>query len=224
MTRSPAPRRGASEGRTQEGGRRQAGGQDPRGAVPRSQQPELRTPRLLLRPFCPEDAPAVRHLAGAREVALNTLNVPHPYGEGAAESWIAGHREAWARGTEAVFAITRAGDGELVGAMGLRLQPEHAAAELGYWIGVPFWGNGYATEAARAVLAYGFGPLGLQRIYAHHFARNPASGRVLEKIGMREEGVLRQHVVKWGERQDLRCFGILRSEHAVAGRGAEGVG
>jgi RimJ/RimL family protein N-acetyltransferase len=83
---------------------------------------------------------------------------------------------------------------------------------LGYWIGVPYWGNGYATEAGRAVLDHGFGELGLNRVYAHCFARNPASRRVLEKLGMRHEGTRRRHTLKWGEYLDEEEFGILASD------------
>jgi [ribosomal protein S5]-alanine N-acetyltransferase len=76
-------------------------------------------------------------------------------------------------------------------------------------VGRPYWGRGYATEAAREVMRYGFGALGLARIFATAMSRNPASIRVLEKIGMREEGVLRGHVTKWGRREDLAVLGML---------------
>jgi RimJ/RimL family protein N-acetyltransferase len=83
---------------------------------------------------------------------------------------------------------------------------------MGYWIGKPFWNNGYCTEAARAVVEYGFGPLGLERIYANYLARNPASGRVLHKLGMTEEGHLRRHRRKFGRYEDLIVCGLLKSE------------
>ena len=92
------------------------------------------------------------------------------------------------------------------------MKPEHDHAELGYWIGVPYWGAGYATEGARAVMQFGFETLSLNRIFASHFSRNPASGRVLQKIGMRYEGTLRRHLKKWDEYIDLECYGVLRSE------------
>jgi ribosomal-protein-alanine N-acetyltransferase len=99
-----------------------------------------------------------------------------------------------------------------VGAVGLILAPAHDRAELGYWIGAPYWGRGYATEASRAVVRWGFEGLGLRRIHASHFPRNPASGRVLEKLGMRHEGTLRQHVKKWDEYLDLESYGLLADE------------
>lgn len=179
--------------------------------MPPLPQPGIRTQRLLLRPFRPEDAPAVQRFAGAREIADTTLNIPHPYTDGMAEEWIGTHAGAWERNEMATFAVTTTGDG-LVGAVSLRLRPEHRRAELGYWIGVPFWGRGYATEAARALVRFGFDTLDLNRIHATHFTRNPASGAVLRKIGMRHEGTLRQHVRKWNQAEDLALYAILRQE------------
>jgi RimJ/RimL family protein N-acetyltransferase len=165
----------------------------------------ITTRRLTLRPFTAADAPAVQRLAGAREVALNTLLIPHPYPDGAAESWIASH----GHGGELVFAID---DGQLVGAMGLIIDRLNDRAEIGYWIGVPFWGRGYATEAAAAVVRCGFEEHGVNRIFAQVFRRNPASARVLQKVGMRYEGTLRQHVKKWDEYVDVDSYAILRSD------------
>lgn len=172
-------------------------------------QPILGTARLILRPFRPGDAAEVRRLAGEREIAANTLTIPHPYPEGAAEEWIASHPPAHAAGKLAVFAITQRQDGLLVGAIGLDIAPADRRAELGYWVGIPWWNRGYATEAGHAVLEFGFGPLGLHRIMARHFLRNPSSGRVLQKLGMQREGVLRHHVLKWGTFEDLAVYSVL---------------
>lgn len=170
--------------------------------------PILRTARLTLRPFTIADAPVVQELASAHEVALNTLMIPHPYPEGAAEQWIAKHEEDFAQQRIHHFAID---DGRLVGAIGLVLKGD-AIAEIGYWIGVPYWGRGYASEAARAVVGYGFEQCGLRRVFACHFTRNAASGRVLQKTGMRYEGTLRHHLKKWDDYVDLAFYGILREE------------
>ncbi|HLJ73384.1 MAG TPA: GNAT family N-acetyltransferase [Thermoanaerobaculia bacterium] len=166
----------------------------------------LQTEHLLLRPFTLDDAAEVQRLAGAREVALNTLHIPHPYPDGAAEAWIAKQGE----GPEVVFAIDA--NGQLAGAIGLVVDRTHGRAELGYWIGVPFWGRGYASEAGRAMLHFGFEEHALNRIFAQVFKRNPASARVLQKIGMRYEGLLRQHLKKWDEYVDVECYGILRED------------
>jgi RimJ/RimL family protein N-acetyltransferase len=171
--------------------------------------PTLSTARLVLRPFRLEDAPEVQRLAGAREIAASTLTVPHPYPDGAAETWIGTHSAAWAERKSSTFAMTLKEDDTLVGAIGLMLTMEDRRAELGYWVGLPWWNCGYATEAGRALLDFGFGPLGLHRIMARHLARNPASGRVMEKLGMEREGVLRHHVLKWGVFEDLVVYAAL---------------
>ena len=176
------------------------------------ERPTLETVRLVLRPFTVADAPDVQRLAGEREVASTTLNIPHPYEAGMAEQWINTHHEVYKRGEGVSFAIVRRVDHVLIGAIGLRLQQSHARTELGYWIGIPFWRQGYCTEAAQAVVRYGFEVLGLHRIYATHITRNPASGRVMQKLGMTYEGCARQHVQKWGVFEDLAMYGILRSE------------
>jgi RimJ/RimL family protein N-acetyltransferase len=186
--------------------------------------PAITTPRLVLRPFRTGDAPAVAKLAGDRDVASTTASIPHPYPEGLAAEWIASHPARLTAGTEVILAVTlrkariagKAGaarDGRLIGAIGLIVERSGRKAEMGYWIGKPHWGKGYATEAARAVIAFGFDGLSLNRIFAHHMTRNPASGRVLEKAGMTFEGELRQHVLKWDRFEDVRIYGILRSEH-----------
>ncbi|MFB5188719.1 GNAT family N-acetyltransferase [Alicyclobacillus fastidiosus] len=79
--------------------------------------------------------------------------------------------------------------------------------------GKPFWGNGYATEAARRIVSYGFEELKLNRIWAAAFMRNPASSNVMKKVGMKQEGILKQHVVKWDHPEDLGYYGILRDDY-----------
>jgi RimJ/RimL family protein N-acetyltransferase len=107
---------------------------------------------------------------------------------------------------------------KLVGAVGLTITKRFSRAELGYWVGKPFWGKGFATEASRAVLKYGFEGLQLNKIYATHMTRNPASGKVMQKIGMDQEGLLKQHALKWDQYLDLAAYGILsttwRQQHA----------
>jgi len=175
--------------------------------------PTLRTARLTLRAFTVDDAPDVQRLAGEYEVALNTLLIPHPYPDGAAEQWIATHESDFAGNRVHHFALDASG--ALVGAMGLVMKGD-GLAEIGYWIGKPYWGQGYATEAAREVVRYGFEQCGLQRIFAAHFVRNPASGRVLQKLGMQHEGTLRRHQPKWGELIDIAFYGLLRQEWNAA--------
>lgn len=182
-----------------------------------SDQPDLTTARLVLRPFHPSDADVVTALAGERDVAFNTLNIPHPYERRHAEEWIAAHPGQLRRRESVTYAITLRENRAVIGAAGLILDQANETAELGYWIGSAWWGRGYASEAARALLGWGFAKLGLHRIHASHFPRNPASGAVLRKIGMRHEGRLREHILKWGEHLDLERYGILRTEFEAAG-------
>ncbi|AOU99131.1 GNAT family N-acetyltransferase [Acidihalobacter yilgarnensis] len=178
--------------------------------------PTLLTTRLLLRAFNHADAPDVQRLAGDRAIADTTLNVPHPYEVGMAEAWIAGHDAALKSGHLQNFAITLREGGTLIGAIGLTIEPRFERAELGYWIGRPYWGRGYCTEAGKAVLRHGFIERGLNRIHASHFVRNPASGRMLDKLGLQPEGMLRQHARRWEDYEDLILYGLLRQDWSAA--------
>jgi [ribosomal protein S5]-alanine N-acetyltransferase len=169
----------------------------------------LQTERLTLRTYALSDIPALLPLIGAREVAATTLRIPHPYTESDARDFIARTQEGLLSGSDLRLGIVVRESNTLCGGVGLRIEGDHRRAELGYWIGVPYWGNGYATEAASAVVKYGFETLRLYRIFASHFANNPASAKVLRKIGMRHEGCLRAHVLKWGEFLDLEMYGML---------------
>ena len=172
----------------------------------------LATERLVLRPFGLDDAAEVRRLAGDRAIADTTINIPHPYQSGMAEEWISGHEESFVKGKEIHFAITCKPDNILVGAIGLMGIIKSHQAELGYWIGMPYWNQGFCSEAGKAVLQYAFLELALNRVHARHFTRNPSSGRVMQKLGMSPEGTLRQHVIKWGNDEDMRMYGILKEE------------
>lgn len=158
--------------------------------------PTLSTERLTPRPFALDDAAEVQRLAGDEAIADTTLNIPHPYEDGVAEKWIGGHQEAFDEDAMVTFAITRSSDGVLLGATSLVAISAGHQAEMGYWIGKDYWNSGYCTEAAREAVRYAFTELGLIRVHARHITRNPASGRVMLKIGMRHEGTQRLHVKK----------------------------
>ncbi len=181
--------------------------------------PSLKTSRLVLRGLRPEDAPRVQLLAGDREIADTTLSIPHPFEVEMAEQYVEGKISLYESGKGVGFGVILPSVDNLVGVVSLKkIDPIHRNAELGYWIGKEYWNNGYATEAAVAVVNYGFGGLNLQRIYAHCLSRNPSSGKVLLKIGMTHEGTLREHILKWNEFEDIDLFGILRSEHRLGER------
>jgi RimJ/RimL family protein N-acetyltransferase len=178
----------------------------------KEERPTLKTKRLFLRPFELSDAERVRKLAGDRLIADKMLNIPHPYKKGVAEQWISTHKIKFETGKRVHFAIIFQTTRELIGAIGLNIKKEYNRAELGYWIGKNYWGEGYATEAAIAVVEYGFQKLKLNKITSSHFARNPASGKVMRKIGMKKEGIRKEHVVKWGKYEDIINFAILKKE------------
>jgi ribosomal-protein-alanine N-acetyltransferase len=173
---------------------------------------DLRTARLLLRSLQLEDVPFLTQLAGAREIAATTAHIPHPYTENDAHNFLANSDENFRNGLTITFAVTVPPLNELCGTVSLTLAPVHQRAELGYWIGIPFWGHGFATEAAGEVVAFGFDMVRLNRIHAHHFAENIASKRVLEKIGMRHEGTSRQGFRKWDRFIDVENYALLAAE------------
>lgn len=173
--------------------------------------PKLHTDRLTLREFVPEDAPEVQRLVGDREVA-RTLPVPHPYEDGMAEEWIASHRPAFEAAQSVTLAADLREDDALIGCVSLLLNARDENAELGFWVGAPYWGRGYATEAAKEVLRHGFEDLGLHRVHASHLGNNPASGNVLQKAGMSYEGTRPEHFERWGEFHDDVLYGLLASD------------
>jgi RimJ/RimL family protein N-acetyltransferase len=175
--------------------------------------PRLETERLRLRPFLADDAALLVELAGAWEVADTSLSIPHPLSIAAARSIIAANAAQFQAGRSVHFALENAVSRDLLGAVELRdLDPDHARAELGFWVAPAEWGQGYASEAAGQVLRFGFAELGLNRIHAHHLVRNPSAGSVLRRIGMKQEGILRQRVRKWDVFEDVAVYAALRSD------------
>jgi RimJ/RimL family protein N-acetyltransferase len=144
-----------------------------------------RTDRLLLRPGWAEDAPALARAIGEEAIVRNLAMAPWPYDLDNARAFLAAERQP----SEASFLIFRRTHGapRLIGAAGLGRDID-GGIELGYWISRPHWGLGYATEAGRAIIAIARDGLRLGRLSAGHFLDNPASGRVLEKLGFRPTG------------------------------------
>ncbi|GJL82634.1 MAG: N-acetyltransferase [marine bacterium B5-7] len=146
-------------------------------------QPDIKTKRLLLRSFCIDDANEVQKLAGNFNVSKTTLNIPYPYESGMAEEWISSHQEDWETKTRVAYAMVKLDSDQLLGAISL-VGTEGSQGELGYWIGEPYWGMGYCTEAARKFIRFSFRVMGLNKIVAEHLASNPASGEVMKKVGL----------------------------------------
>lgn len=165
----------------------------------------------MLRVLEDKDIDPLCALIGDKAVYDTTLRIPHPYTKDDAREWLELQHVVWEEGG-AAFGIFDRASGDLIGGISLSSEQPHDRAELGYWIGVPHWGQGYATEAAQAVVDYGFESLGLERIWAGHFGSNEASGRVQRKIGMRFEGVLRHQFKKDGVYVDDVMHAIVREE------------
>ncbi|HEV3371542.1 MAG TPA: GNAT family N-acetyltransferase [Xanthobacteraceae bacterium] len=167
--------------------------------------PVLATKRLTLRAPGAGDAKAIASLINDRRIAENTARIPHPYSVADAHAFLG---QANRDPRQPAFTVTRA-DGTLIGACGIHVL-SGGEPELGYWIGVPYWGHGYATEAARAVLDHAFGALGYERLTSRARVSNPASRRVLEKCGFQWTGVslIRIHALRSSAPVD--CFRLDR--------------
>ena len=140
----------------------------------------MQTPRLRLRAVTDADAARIAELAGVWEVASMTGRIPYPYSEEAARSWVSGLADR-----EEVFGIEF--ERELIGICGFTIDA-NGDAELGYWIGKPYWGHGFATEAANAVMTHGYAKSGVRRFVCKHLTGNPGSERVIRKLGFRFVG------------------------------------
>ena len=180
-------------------------------------QPTLRTQRLQLRPFSAQDAERVAELANDEELSRNLQGFDFPYGIEDANQWLGDLVSEWEQGRSAVFAICQSDSesalSELVGSIGIVLDQQSNRGELGYWIGRSYWGQGIATEACQSMLDFAFNQLGLNKVVAECLGRNPASARVMEKIGMLQEGFLQKHFRKnvTEEYSDVRAFGLLKA-------------
>lgn len=173
--------------------------------------PRIKTERLLLRPFCLYDAKPYFTLIMNPEV-LNGTDMPHELDEVAIREWIVGHPEFWQHRRELFMLVTSLETREIVGSVSIFTHDRHNKAEMGYWVARSMWGKGYGTEAGMAMVEYAFETMKLNRLEANHLLRNPSSGRVLEKIGFKYEGLLRQSYLKDGVFEDLVYYGLLRKE------------
>ena len=126
--------------------------------------------------------------------------------------WIGRHLENFNRYISYEFAITDKDSGELYGAIALSNNSKFQHGELAYWIGEGSWGNGYATEAAQSILQFAFQEKQFYKVFARHFQSNPASGRVLRKIGMKKEGILIEHVIKDNQFENLVYYGLIKTD------------
>lgn len=148
--------------------------------------PVLHSSRLLLRQITPEDVPALVKYAGNKKVSDYILNIPFPYYEHDAAMRIGYVHKGWKEGSRYVFALEHNSTKEMIGEVGVHLQPGSRSAQLAYWIGEPYWNQGLCTEAVEAVMAFVWKQLTVEAVYASCVLHNQGSVRVLEKLGFQQ--------------------------------------
>ncbi|MEZ4987926.1 MAG: GNAT family N-acetyltransferase [Saprospiraceae bacterium] len=171
------------------------------------------TKRLVLSLPEEKDIDRLVTLAGDARISATTATMPYPYEQKNAEDWIAMASKGVETGDRYIFALRLKESLDLIGGIGLHLNILHNRAEMGYWVGHPYWNQGYMSEAASAMIDFGFRQLELHRIYAHHITTNIASGKVMIHNGMQQEGLLRGHLYKEGTYHDLALYGLMREDY-----------
>jgi [ribosomal protein S5]-alanine N-acetyltransferase len=178
---------------------------------------DLLTPDLLLRPGLYSDAPAVRAAMQSWDVVQTLMLPPWPYLHGHALGWMNTYVSMWQQHRAAPWMMIEKSSQQLVGTIGLRAGLDGGArpvlGNVGYWVAQPHWGKGFATQALKAVIEYGFTALAMHRIDACHLAHNRASGRVMQRAGMRQEGIRRAYSKgRDGQWHDDVLYSILSTD------------
>jgi [ribosomal protein S5]-alanine N-acetyltransferase len=182
--------------------------------------PVLETPRLLLRPMTPDDAPEMFAYASDPEVTRYVVWDTHRTPEDS-RAFLEATAERYAAGDGLDWGIVHRADGRFIGTCGfVEHSPEHARAEAGFVVSKGYWGRGLAPEALGAMIRFGFEEMGLNRVEARCVAENRASARVMEKAGMAFEGTLRERELVKGAYRDMKVYSALRREWR--GRGQPG--
>lgn len=174
--------------------------------------PELETERLLLRGFQTSDKHVLQQLCNDKEIASKTLSISYPFNMEDAEAWIQKKFDNFENDEEIAWAICHLENGDLMGAVGLKKDLYNDSAEIGFWMGELYRGKGYVTEASIGVVEFAFYKMNLNRVEAKHMVGNEASGKVLQKIGMKFEGMHRQQVKKWDEFKDVKSYAVIKSD------------
>ena len=178
---------------------------------------QLHTDRLILRPYRKEDAESIFKVVSDRKIAETTIMLPHPYPRETVDWWIGFTQENIETGKAYEFGLfDKTSPEEYIGNCGLvTVSKTHNNGELGYFIDPVRWNQGYGTEACAKIIEFGFDVLGLERISAKCMTKNISSKRIMEKAGLKYEGMGRHEVLKWGEYEDIHHFGIIRSEWSL---------
>ena len=175
--------------------------------------PQLETERLILRSPCAGDIADIVEYANNPVIAETTLNIPHPYTEQDAINWLSKGYLGFSDKSEYSFGIEVKATGTFIGGIGLKVNKRFNRAEIGYWLGEPFWNQGFGTEALKPILKFGFESLMLHKIEAHYLVTNVASGRIMDKNGMIREGELIEHVKKDDQYLSLIQYRLTKTEY-----------
>ncbi len=175
--------------------------------------PKIETERLILTELKAKDIPNIVKYASNKNISDFTQNVPFPYVEKDAVFWINMANQGFENGNQYTFAIRPKEKENFIGGIGIKIERKNNRAEIGYWIAEPFSGKGYATEATKAILKFGFKNLDLNKFTSSHLSNNPASGKVLENSGMKKEGDLKKHILKNTKYIDLILYGLTKEQN-----------
>lgn len=179
---------------------------------------ELKTPRLILRPFESADVKDIVRNINDLEVSKWLLVVPYPYRMKDAKEFVKKNKKKWRTRpqTDFTFGIELKEEGRIIGGIGLhRIDKFHGKTEIGYWLGQDYWRNGYGSEALQAVISFAFGRLKLRKLEAGVFDGNPSSGKLLEKFGFKHEGTRIQtyRCKADGKVKDEYLYGLLKKDY-----------
>ena len=169
----------------------------------------ITTENLILRMFQRSDVEELTRLCNNYNIYKYNIYMPYPYTIKDAYAFIQNHTKDFDSDKRYIFAITDKETGKLYGSMGLTNYSKYKNGELGYWIGEEYWGRGIGTEACSAIIKFAFTVKGYHRVHAKHFEENLASGKVMEKLGMKKEGLLVDHIIKDSKYVSLVCYGIV---------------
>ncbi len=174
--------------------------------------PKITSNNLILDRITYLDIPCIVEYAGNIKVSETTLNIPHPYEEKDAIFWINNANNGFDAKTEFTFGVRTKISNEFVGGIGLKINNKFNRAVLGYWIAEPYWNMGYATEAVRAILKFGFEELYLNKIFGTCLVENRASGKVMIKNGMIKEGELKDQTKKQNTYRSVIQYRLTKEE------------
>lgn len=178
--------------------------------------PKIITKRLSLGRIQYDDIPNIVTKANCKEIADNTLHLPYPYKEEDAMFWYHMQTQGYQQKSNYIFAIKLLENNEFIGGVGLHIDATNHKAELGYWISKEHWNMGFATEAASAVLKFGFESLHLNKIFASHFSKNIASEKVIRKLKMSKEAYLKNHILKNEKYIDIVMYGLTKKDFDIS--------